>query len=137
MADTVQRVDYLYVTVGDTPGEGDRILSALREKSVNLLAYLGFPAGGGRSQIDLVADDADALRQALEEAGLSASETKRAFLIEGEDRLGAVAETTTKLAQANVNVTAAAATRAGSGRYGMILWVAPADYERAADALGA
>jgi hypothetical protein len=45
--------------------------------------------------------------------------------------------TTAKLAQANVNVTAAAATRAGSGRYGMILWVAPADYARTADALGA
>jgi hypothetical protein len=28
-------------------------------------------------------------------------------------------------------VTAAAATAAGSGRYGMILWVAAADYERA------
>jgi hypothetical protein len=137
MADTVQRVDYLYVTVPDAAGEADQILSALREKGVNLLAYLGFPAGGGRSQIDLVADDADALRQAIDEAGLSASETKRAFLIEGEDRPGAVAETTTKLAQANINVIAAAATRAGSGRYGMILWVAPADYERAADALGA
>ena len=50
--------------------------------------------------------------------------------------MGAVAETTAKLADANINVTAAAATDAGSGRYGMILWVAPADYERAG-ALGA
>jgi hypothetical protein len=137
MADTVQRVDYLYVTVPDTPGEGIRILAALREKGLNLLAYLGFPAGDGQSQIDLVADDAGALRQAVEEIGLSASETKRAFLTEGEDRPGAVAETTARLAQANVNVIAAAATRAGSGHYGMILWVAPADYERAADALEA
>jgi hypothetical protein len=35
------------------------------------------------------------------------------------------------------NVRAAAATGAGAGRYGMIIWVAAADYERAADALGA
>jgi Endonuclease V len=75
MADTVQRVDYLYVTVPDTHGEGIRILAALREKRLNLLAYLGFPAGDGQSQIDLVADDAGALRQAVEEIGLSASET--------------------------------------------------------------
>ena len=34
------------------------------------------------------------------------------------------------------NVTAAAATSAGEGRYGMILWVAHADFERAAGALG-
>ncbi|MGH2603608.1 MAG: hypothetical protein ACRDJ9_30010, partial [Dehalococcoidia bacterium] len=66
-----------------------------------------------------------------------AQQAKRAFLIQGDDRVGAVAETTAKLAEANINVTAAAATDAGSGRCGMILWVAPADYERAAGALGA
>ncbi len=42
-----------------------------------------------------------------------------------------------KLADANVNITAVTAIGAGSGRYGMILWVAPAAYEKAAAALGA
>jgi hypothetical protein len=51
--------------------------------------------------------------------------------------LGVVADTTAKLAGAGINVTAAAATAAGSGRYGMILWVAAADYERSAEVLGA
>ena len=137
MADTVRRVDYFSVTVPDAPGEGDRILSTLRDRSVNLLAYLGFPLEGGRSQLDLVPEDADALRQAAEAAGLALGEAKRALLIEGDDRVGAVADTTAKLAEANINVRAAAATRAGSGRYGMILWVAPADYEQAADVPGA
>ena len=41
-----------------------------------------------------------------------------------------------KLAEANINVTAVTATAAGSGRYGMIVWVAAVDYERAAEALG-
>lgn len=41
-----------------------------------------------------------------------------------------------KLADAGINLTAAAAASAGGGRYGMVLWVAPADYERAAKALG-
>jgi len=137
MADTVRRVDYFSVTVPDAPGEGDRILSTLRDRSVNLLAYLGFPLEGGRSQLDLVPEDADALRQAAEAAGLALGEAKRALLIEGDDRVGAVADTTAKLAEANINVRAAAATSAGSGRYGMILWVAPADYEQAANVLGA
>ena len=53
MADTVRRVEYHYVTVPDAPGEGQRILSALKDGGVNLLAYLGFPLGGGQSQIDL------------------------------------------------------------------------------------
>lgn len=137
MADTVQRVEYYYVTVRDTAGEGDRILSALKERGINLFAYLGFPAGGGQSQIDLVPEDPASFRQAADQAGLTLSQAKRAFLIQGDDRVGAVTDTTAKLAAANINITAAAATSAGSGRYGMILWVAPAEYERAAGVLGA
>ena len=137
MADTVRRVEYYYVSVPDKPGEGERILSALRQSEVNLLAYLGFPAGGGQTQIDLVPEDPAAFRNAAESAGLALSEAKRAFLIQGDDRVGAVSDVIAKLAEGNINITAAAATSAGSGRYGMILWVAPADYERAADALGA
>ncbi len=136
MADTVQRVEYYYVTVPDKPGEGDRILSVLKDSGVNLLAYLGFPVGEGRSQIDLVPEDAESLRQAVERTGATLSEAKRAFLIQGDDRVGAVADTTTKLAEASINVTAAAAARAGSGRFGMILWVAPADYDKAAGVVG-
>ena len=137
MADTVRSIEYFYVTVPDTPGEGQRILSALKDSGVNLLAFLGFPLGGGQSQIDLVPEDPDALIEAAQRAGVTLSEAKRAFLIQGDDRVGAVADTTAKLADASVNLTAAAATSAGSGRYGMIVWVAPADYERAADLLGA
>jgi hypothetical protein len=137
MADTARGVEYYYVTVPDAPGEGQRILSALKDGGVNLLAYLGFPLGGGQSQIDLAPEDADALRDAAGRAGVTLSEAKRAFLVQGDDRVGAVADTTAKLAEASINITAAAATGAGAGRYGMILWVAPEDYERAADALGA
>jgi hypothetical protein len=137
MADTVRGVEYYYVTVPDAPGEVKRILSALKDDGVNLVAFLGFPVGGGQSQIDLVPDDPASLREAAERAGVTLSEAKRAFLIQGDDRVGAVADTTAKLADANINVIAAAAAGAGAGRFGMILWVAPADYERAATALGA
>jgi hypothetical protein len=137
MADTVRGVEYYYVTVPDGPGEGQRVLSALRESGVNLLAVLGFPLGGGQAQLDLVPEDPQALRDAAEQAGVTLSEAKRAFLIQGDDRVGAVADITGKLAEANVNVTAATATGAGSQRFGMVLWVAADDYERAAEALGA
>jgi hypothetical protein len=137
MAETVRRVEYYYVTVPDTPAEGQRILSALKDSGVNLLAFLGFPLGGGQSQIDLVPEDPASLKEAAARAGVTLSEAKRAFLVQGDDRPGAVADTTAKLAQATINLTAAAATGAGAGRYGMIVWVAAADYERAAEALGA
>jgi hypothetical protein len=137
MADMVRSVDYYYVTVSDTPGEGQRVLSALKDSGVNLLAFLGFPAGGGRSQLDLVPEDPKALEEAAGRAGVTLSEAKRAFLIQGDDRVGAVAEATARLAEANINLTAVAAAGSGSGRYGMILWVAPDDYDKAAQALGA
>lgn len=137
MDDTVRRVEYLYATVADTPGAGDQILSTLRDSGVNLLAYLGFPAGEGQSQLDLVPEDTASLRNAADRAEIQLSGPKWAFLVDGEDRTGAVADTTAKLAQAGINITAAAAVAAGAGRYGMILWVAPADYEKAASALGA
>src|SRR5262249_41679083 len=137
MADTVRGVEYYYATAPDAPGEGQRILSALKESGVNLLAFLGFPLGGGQSQIDLVPEDPEVLRRAAEQSGVTLSEAKRAFLIQGDDRVGAVADTTAKLAEANINLTAAAAISAGSGRFGMIVWVAAGDYERAAEVLGA
>jgi hypothetical protein len=137
MADTVRGIEYYYATIPDAPGEGQRILAALSERGVNLLAVLGFPLGGGQSQIDLVPEDAQALKDAAEQASFTLSEPKRAFLIQGDDRVGAVADATAKLADANVNVTAVAAAGAGSGRFGMIVWVASDDYERAAEVLGA
>jgi hypothetical protein len=136
MAETIRRVEYYYVTVPDKPGAGAGVLNPLQEARVNLLAYLGFPAGRGKSQIDLVPEDAAALKQAAHNAGLKLSRPKRAFLVEGDDRVGAVADLTRKLADAKVNVTAACATTAGSGRYGMILWVPQPSYGKAAKILG-
>jgi hypothetical protein len=63
---------------------------------VNLLAFLGFPLGAGRSQIDLVPEDPASLKEAAARAGVTLSEAKRAFLIQGDDRPGAVADITAK-----------------------------------------
>lgn len=136
MAETIKRVEYYYVVVPDKPGSGAAVLDPLQLAGVNLMAYLGFPAGRGKSQIDLVPEDPAALKQAAQKAGLKLSRAKRAFLVEGDDRIGAVADLTRRLAQAKVNVTAACATAAGAGRFGMILWVPPASYGKAASALG-
>jgi hypothetical protein len=72
MADTVRSVEYYYVTVSDEPGEGQRIFSALQEGGVNLLAVLGFPLEGGRSQIDLVPEDPESLMEAAAAARIHA-----------------------------------------------------------------
>lgn len=136
MADDIRRVDYFYVQVPNKPGEGARVLGALRDAGVNLLAFSGFPEGRG-AQMDFVPEDAAAFRQAARNATWKLKGPKKAFLVAGDDRPGVVAELMRKLADAKINVTAIDAVSAGSGRYGAILWVAPRDVGRAAKALGA
>ena len=135
MADTIQKVDYFYTMVPDKPGEAARMLAVLREAGVNLLVFSGFPEGR-RGQLDFVPADAGAFRQAAKKAGWKLTGPRRAFLLQGEDRVGAVAETLGKLAAAKINVTAIDAVCAGGGRYGAILWVLQRDVGRAAKVLG-
>jgi hypothetical protein len=136
MADTVRVVDYFYVTTPNKPGVGAALLNELREAGVNLLAISGFPSGRG-AQIDFVPEDAVAFRAAAKKARWKLTGPKRAFLVAGDDRAGAVADILKRLADAKINVTAVDASCAGHGRYGAILWVSPRDVTRAARTLGA
>ena len=136
MPDTVQRIEYFYVMVPNKPGEGARLLGALQEGGINLLAFSGFPEGRG-SQLDFVPSDPAAFRQFVRKAKWKVTGPKRAFLFSGEDRVGVAAEMHRKLAEARINVTAIDAVCAGAGRYGAILWVAPRDFTKAAKLLGA
>ena len=136
MPDTVKRVQYFYTEVPDKPGEGARILTMLKDAGVNLLAYSGFPKGK-RAQLDFIPADVAAFRAAARKAKLTLVGPKTGFLIQGEDRPGAVAEIIAKLAAAQINVTACDAVAAGEGRYGALLWVKPQDVQKAARVLGA
>src|SRR2546430_13389841 len=62
MPTTIRKVSYAYVTAASKPGEAARILQALRDANVNLLAFSGFPQGRNKAQIDVVTDDLDALK---------------------------------------------------------------------------
>jgi len=136
MADSVRVVDYFYVTAPQKPGVGAALLAELRQAGVNLLVFTGFPSGRG-AQIDFVPEDAAAFRAVAKKAKWKVTGPKRALLLEGDDRPGAIADVMQRLAAAKLNVTAIDAVCAGAGRYGAILWVAPRDVTKAARALGA
>ena len=135
MAETIRQVDYYYVETPNKPGEAARALAAVKEAGVNLLAFSGFPHGR-RSQLDFIPEDPAAFVKAARKAGLKLSARKTGFLIQGEDRVGAIGDVLGKLAAARINVTAVDAVCAGEQRYGAILWVKPPDRKRAAKALG-
>jgi len=137
MADRVRKVNYCYAKVSARAGQGAAVLGALREAGVNLLAFSGFPTGGGTAQLDLVAEDMAAVRRMARKQGWRLSKNKKGFLVQGDDQVGACHRHLQKLADKKINVTAADAVAAGKGRWGMILWVKPKDYARAARTLGA
>jgi hypothetical protein len=135
MADTVRQVDYFYVQVPHRAGEAAKALRALKNAGVNLLAFSGFPEGR-RAQLDFIPVDAAAFRRVAKVNRWKLVGPKKVFLIQGHDRLGAIADVVDKLANAKINVTAIDAVRA-DGRYGALCWVAPRDVKKAAQILGA
>jgi prephenate dehydratase len=136
MPDTVRSVDYFYVAAPDKPGAACSVLDTLKASGINLLAFSGFPSGR-KSQLDFVPADSAAFLAAAKRAKLKLSKRKSGFLIQGDDRTGAVCENLARLAAAKINVTAIDAVSAGMGRFGAILWVKPKDHKKAAKALGA
>ena len=135
MADTIRPVDYYRVEVPDKAGEGVGLLSGLKQAGVNLLACCGFPLKDGRAQLDLVPEDPEAFGKAATTLKLKLSDPKKAFFIQGQDHIGAVADIFAKLAAAKINIVASQALAAGAGHWAMILWVKTADYRRASQAL--
>ena len=136
MADAIRKVDYFTMQVSHKPGEAARILAALSQHGVNLLAFTGFP-DGRRAQLDFVPASSTAFQRAAKRMKLKLRAKKRGFLVRGTDRPGAISRILGRLAAVKVNVTAVDAVCAGKERYGAILWVKAKDYNKAAKALGA
>lgn len=135
MPDKIRKVDYFVKKVDNKPGKAAAILAKLSKAGVNLLAFSGFPSGK-IAQLDFVPRDTAAFRKATRKLNIAVSEKKSGFLVQGNDRKGAVASVLEKLAAAGINVTAIDAVSAGGGRWGAILWVGPKDLGKAAKALG-
>jgi hypothetical protein len=136
MAETIRLVDYFYIVAPNKPGEGARALNTLKEAGVNLLAFSGFPQGR-RAQLDFVPADRAAFERAAKRAKWKVVGPKRVFLVQGDDRVGVVAELLERLSAAKINVTAIDAVSVAEGRYGAIFWVAPRDVKKAAALLSA
>lgn len=135
MADTIRQVDYFYMLVPHRAGEGARILRALKDAGVNLIAFSGFPEQR-RAQLDFFPADAAAFKSAAKANKWKVVGPKRGFLIQGDDRVGAIADMVGRLADAKIDVTAIDAV-CTDGRYGALCWVAPRDVKKAMLVLGA
>ena len=129
------RVNYYYTTVKDRPGEAYRLLSKLAAEDVNLLAFNAVPTGPDITQLVLFPENVERLARVAESAHLTLTGPNRAFLIQGDDQLGALVEIHRKLFDAKLNVYASNGVTDGRGGYGYIVYVRPEDYEEAAQIL--
>lgn len=136
MADTIRVVEYFYVMAPQKPGVGAALLAELQQDGVNLLAFCGFPSGRA-AQVDFVPEDAAAFKATAKKAKWKVKGPKKALMVMGDDRPGAVAGVMKTLAAARINVTALQAVCAGAGRFGVILWTSPTAIARAGRLLGA
>ncbi len=132
----IRCVDYFYATVPDQPGEAYRLLSVLEKMQINLVAFTIIPMGNSQTQLAIFPEESGRLTQAAEQAGLALEGPHPAILVQGDDKVGALAEVHQNLYRAHVNVYAATGVTASDGGFGYIVYVGPEQQKQAAAALG-
>jgi hypothetical protein len=135
MADLIRTAQYFKVTIADTSGTLGHMLAPLHEAGVNLLAVHAFPRNR-RTQVDVVPEDPTTFKDVTKPLKWKVQGPKVCFLVDGDDRPGALVDLTGQLGSAKINLTAVTAVTAGQGRFGAILWVKPRDVKKAAKVFG-
>ena len=132
MGHTIRRVTAVVMQVEDRVGVLHEVLCVLRDAGVNMLAVASQRRQG--TALMAIPEDVNAVRELARSRGVSL-ESRQVFLIEGDDRVGALCDITKALADAGVSIEDIAALSAAK-RYAAVLTFADADLEAAGRALG-
>jgi hypothetical protein len=135
MTANIYAVDYYYTTVEDQPGQGCRFLEMLASEDVNLVAFNAFPVGRDQTQLVIYPLNATWLGDLARHEGLRLVGPHHAFIVHGDDELGALVDIHEQLCDAKINVSSANGMTDGRGGYRYIMHVHPDDYERAQEIL--
>jgi len=114
---------------------GALLIFRSRVPTARFIPFSGFPEGR-RAQLDFIPADAAAFKHVAKANKWKIVGPKRGFLIQGDDRVGAIADIVGRLADAKINIVAIDAVSA-NGRYGALCWVAPREVRKAAQVLNA
>ena len=136
MSEEVRVVEHYSASIANRVGEGARVLGALRDAGVNLIAFWGYKHGAGRAQLEFIPEASATFVAAAKQAKLRLRKSTALF-IHGDDRPGAIADILAKLAGARINVAAVQAVCGGGGSYGTIVFLPQAAARRAATVLNA
>lgn len=129
-----QRVLYFKASLEDKPGALLTIAKDLKSKNLGLVGLWGYATVPGRAELYVIPKNADKLRNAWKAQGIVFEEAT-AFFLKGGDKTGALVKSLEAIAQAGVNIVANGAIGV-KGQYGSFVWVAQADVDKTAQALG-
>lgn len=137
MSISIYSTAYYYTSVSDVPGEACRLLERLAEEQVNLLAFNALPISAEETRLMIYPLNPVWLAEMARKTGFLLEGPHHAFIVHGDDELGALVDLHQKLCDHEVNVTNSSGIADGQGGYRYILHVAPEDFERAEELLGA
>ena len=135
MAEEIRVVEHYSASIANKVGE-DRVLGALRDVGVNLIAFWGYKHGAGRAQLEFIPEDSATFVNSAKQAKLRLRKST-ALYIHGDDRPGAIADILGKLAGARISVAEVQAVCGGGGSYGTVVFLPPAAVHKAASVLSA
>lgn len=93
----------LTVVLDDRPGALADMGEALGRAGVNIEGLSGV-AGGGRSPIHILVQDADVARSALGEAGIEVGDAAEVVMLDFQDRPGELGEMARRVADTGANI---------------------------------
>ncbi len=137
MALSVRVVDYYYLRIRDEPGKAYDLLAALATQEINLLAFSAVPYGEHEVELTIFPDQRDAFVRLAEKSGWALTGPQHACMIQGDDRLGALAEVQKELIRAGVSIYASTGVTDGAGHYGYVIYFRESDHLAASRALAA
>ena len=137
MSLNVRDVEYFYIRIEDSRDKAYELLAQLASEAVSLLAFSAVPFGPNHVELTIFPDRSDKFIQLAKKLGWVVSGPQHAFLVQGDDHLGALADIQRMLLEADVKIYASSGVTDGSGRYGYVIYFKEDDHERAVRALGA
>jgi len=135
MAFRVRSAEYYYANVRDELGAAYRVLSALADRGVNLLAFTAVPVGPALAQFTLFPEEPQKLVAEAALAGLALDGPHHALLVQGDDVLGAFAGIHEHLVKAHVDIYASSGVTDGQGSFGYVIYVREDQFDQAVQAL--
>jgi hypothetical protein len=128
------KIKIFSIAVQNQPGTVAQIARTLGDAKVNILALLG-TAQGTTGTVQIVVDNANKAKKALNEARLNYRET-RAEECELPNKPGALANCLDKLAARGINLESIYATASKGGKKAVIVYTIEAEAKAAAAAAG-